>query len=69
MSSAAEDLRDVGPWGQSVALSFRFLFLGACLIAAGWFVSNFRQVPPDSQAVVMRFGTVARMSGPGLLLA
>jgi regulator of protease activity HflC (stomatin/prohibitin superfamily) len=69
MSSAAEDLRDVGPWGQSVALAFRFLFLGACLIAAGWFVSNFRQIPPDSQAVVMRFGTVARIHGPGLLMA
>jgi regulator of protease activity HflC (stomatin/prohibitin superfamily) len=64
-----EELRDVGALGQSVALAFRFLFLAACLIAAGWLVSNFRQVPPDSQVVVTRFGEVARVQGPGLLLA
>jgi regulator of protease activity HflC (stomatin/prohibitin superfamily) len=69
MSSAAEDLREVGPLGQAVALAFRFLFIAACVIAAGWFVSNFRQIPPDSQAVVMRFGRVARIEGSGLLLA
>ena len=64
-----EELHDVGPWGQSVALAFRFLFIAVCVIAAGWFVSNFRQVPPESQAVVMRFGTVARIHDSGLLLA
>jgi regulator of protease activity HflC (stomatin/prohibitin superfamily) len=64
-----EDLRELGPWGQAVALSFRFLFLAAGLIAAGWLVSNFQQIPPDSQAVVMRFGSVARVRGSGLLLA
>lgn len=69
MSSAAEDLKEVGPLGQSVALAFRFLFIAACVIAAGWFVSNFRQVPPDSQAVVMRFGAVTRIQGSGLLMA
>ncbi len=69
MSSAAEDMRDVGPWGQAVALSFRFLLLGAVVIAIGWLVSNIRQVPPDSQAVVVRFGAIARVQGPGLLLA
>ena len=61
MSSIAEDLRELGPWGQAVALSFRFLLLGAGLIAAGWLVSNFHQIPADSQAVVMRFGSVARI--------
>lgn len=64
-----QDLKEVGPLGQSVALAFRFLFIAVCLIAAGWLVSNFRQVPPDSQAVVMRFGTVARVQGSGLLAA
>jgi regulator of protease activity HflC (stomatin/prohibitin superfamily) len=64
-----DDLKDVGPLGQSVALAFRFLFIAACVIAAGWFVSNIRQVPPDSQAVVMRFGAVARIQGSGLLMA
>jgi len=63
------DLQEVGPWGQAVALAFRFLFFMVCLIAAGWFVSNFHQIPADSQAVVMRFGAVARVKGPGLLLA
>ncbi|HVV27518.1 MAG TPA: SPFH domain-containing protein [Rhizomicrobium sp.] len=64
-----EDLKEVGPWGQSVALAFRFLFIAVCCIAAGWFVSNVRQIPPDGQAVVMRLGTVARVQGSGLLVA
>jgi regulator of protease activity HflC (stomatin/prohibitin superfamily) len=63
------DLKEIGPLGQSVALAFRFLFIAVCVIAVGWLVSNFRQVPPDSQAVVMRFGTVARVQGSGLLAA
>lgn len=69
MNTPNEDLRELGPWGQAVALSFRFLFLAAGLIAAAWLVSNFQQIPPDSQAVVMRFGSVARVRGSGLLLA
>jgi regulator of protease activity HflC (stomatin/prohibitin superfamily) len=64
-----QDLKDVGPWAQSVALAFRFLFIAVCVIAAGWFVSNVRQIPADSQGVVMRFGTVVRIHGPGLLIA
>jgi len=67
--SGAEDLREVGPLGQSIAYAFRFLFVGVCVMAAIWFVSNVRQIPPDSQAVVIRFGAVARVQGPGLLLA
>lgn len=69
MSNTTDDLRELGPWGQAVALTFRFLLLAAALIAAGWFISNFHQIPADSQAVVMRFGSVARIRGPGLLLA
>jgi regulator of protease activity HflC (stomatin/prohibitin superfamily) len=69
VSTPSEDLRELGPWGQAVALSFRFLFLAAALIAAGWLISNFHQIPADSQAVVMRFGSVARIRGSGLLLA
>lgn len=67
--AAADDLKEVGPWGQAVAISFRFLLFGAVAIAFGWLVSNIRQVPADSQAVIIRFGTVARIQGPGLLLA
>jgi len=64
-----EDISGLGPWGQAVALSFRFLFGVACLIAFGWLASNIHQVPPDSQALVIRFGTVARTHGSGLLIA
>ncbi|HUE64358.1 MAG TPA: SPFH domain-containing protein [Rhizomicrobium sp.] len=64
-----DDLKEVGPWGQAVAISFRFLLFGAVAIAIGWLVSNIRQVPADSQAVIVRFGIVARVQGPGLLLA
>ena len=67
--SVADDMREVGPWGQAVAISFRFLLLGAVAIAIGWLVSNIRQVPADSQAVIIRFGTVVRVQRPGLLLA
>jgi len=68
-TATADDLKEVGPWGQAVALSFRFLLIGAVLIAIGWLVSNIRQVPADSQAIVIRFGAIARVQGPGLLLA
>jgi regulator of protease activity HflC (stomatin/prohibitin superfamily) len=64
-----EDLQAAGPWGQSVALAFRFLFFVVCAIAVAWCVSNIRKVPADSQAVVMRFGSVVRVQGVGLLLA
>ena len=69
MSDIRTELRAVGPLGQSVAYAFRFLFLAACVIAVGWCFSNIHQIPPDSQAVVTRFGAVARLHGPGLLLA
>jgi len=69
MSDAADEMRDVGHWGQAVALSFRFLLFAACAIAVGWLVSNTREVPADSQAVVVRLGTIDRIQGPGLLLA
>jgi regulator of protease activity HflC (stomatin/prohibitin superfamily) len=58
-----------GPWAQSAALAFRFLFAVVCLLALGWMVSNILQVPPDARAVVVRFGSVVRQKGAGLLLA
>jgi regulator of protease activity HflC (stomatin/prohibitin superfamily) len=63
------EMREVGPWGQAAAISFKFLLGAACLIALGWLASNIRQVPPDSQVIVMQFGAVSRVQGPGLLLA
>jgi regulator of protease activity HflC (stomatin/prohibitin superfamily) len=68
-SGLQADLKEIGPLGQSVALTFRFLFIAVCVLACGWLVSNVRQVPADSQAVVMRFGSVARIKGSGLVLA
>lgn len=65
----ADETQEVGAWGQAVTLSFRFLQFIAGAIAVGWLVSNLRQVPPDNQAVVVRFGQVARIHGPGLLFA
>lgn len=67
--TATDDLKEVGPWGQAVAVSFRFLLFGAVAATLGWLVSNIRQVPADSRAVIIRFGIVARVQGPGLLLA
>lgn len=58
-----------GPWAESAAWAFRFLFLLVGLIAVGWIFSGTHRIPADSQAVVFRFGNVVRTQGPGLLLA
>jgi len=58
-----------GAWAQSTKLAFRFLFLAVCVAAVGWCLSGIRQVPPESQALVYRFGTIVRQQGAGLLLA
>ena len=58
-----------GPVGQSVRIGFRVLQLGMILLALGWLTLNARQVPPDSQAVVLRFGRVVRVQPAGLVLA
>jgi regulator of protease activity HflC (stomatin/prohibitin superfamily) len=69
-STARKDDREPdGPWAQAAELSFRALFVLVFVLAAGWAVSNCRQVPPDSRALVMRFGSVVREAGAGLLLA
>jgi modulator of FtsH protease HflK len=39
------------------------------VLGIGWAVSNCREVPADSRAVVLRFGSVVREAGSGLLLA
>ena len=58
-----------GPVAQSIAIGFRVLSVAIALLAAGWVVSNWRQVPPDSQAVVLRFGRIVGVQGAGLALA
>jgi regulator of protease activity HflC (stomatin/prohibitin superfamily) len=58
-----------GAWAQAAKLAFRFLFLAVCVAALGWSVSNFRQVPSDSRAVVFRFGQLVKQQDAGLLMA
>jgi regulator of protease activity HflC (stomatin/prohibitin superfamily) len=58
-----------GAWAQAAKLAFRFLFLAVCVAALGWLVSNFRQVPSDSRAVVFRFGQLVKQQDAGLLMA
>ena len=69
MPDAKEGAEPAGAWAQSAKLAFRFLFLVVCLAALGWSVSNFRQVPPESRAIIYRFGSIVRQQGAGLLMA
>ncbi|MBV9655977.1 MAG: hypothetical protein JOZ42_15595 [Acetobacteraceae bacterium] len=52
-----------------VGLGFRMCLVAVLLLAAGWAVGNVRQVPPDSRAVVQRFGQIERVQDAGLVLA
>jgi regulator of protease activity HflC (stomatin/prohibitin superfamily) len=69
LRSQNDDTATTGPWAQSAEWAFRFLFFFVLVVALGWTVSNIRQVPADSQAVVFRFGAFARSQGAGLLIA
>jgi regulator of protease activity HflC (stomatin/prohibitin superfamily) len=64
-----EDREADGPWAQAAELSFRALFVLVFILATGWAISNCRLIPPDSRALVLRFGMVVREAGAGLLLA
>jgi regulator of protease activity HflC (stomatin/prohibitin superfamily) len=54
---------------EIVRLCFGAGFLAALLLAIGWGISDFRQVPSDSRAVVQRFGQIERVQDAGLVLA
>ncbi len=54
---------------DAARLGFRIGFGAMLLLAAGWAVSNLHQVPPESRAVVLRFGQVERVRDAGLVLA
>jgi hypothetical protein len=70
MSGApSEDPALRGPLARSVRLGFLMLYAMVFVLAAGWLTTNIRQVPPDSRAVVFRFGRVNRVQEAGLLLA
>ena len=58
-----------GPVSQSLRLA-SFVLRGATVALAGWWaVSNIRTVPPDSQAVTLRFGRVVDVREAGLVVA
>jgi regulator of protease activity HflC (stomatin/prohibitin superfamily) len=58
-----------GPLAASVRLGFVMLYAAVLVLGAGWASGNVRQVPPDSRAVVLRFGRVVRVRQSGLLVA
>lgn len=58
-----------GPGAQAVRAAFWFVAVLAALAALAWAFSNVQRVPPDSQAVVMRFGQFVRHQSAGLLIA
>jgi regulator of protease activity HflC (stomatin/prohibitin superfamily) len=51
-----------------VAIGFRAVYIATLLMCLLWLASNVRQIPPDSQAVVLRFGSIVRTQEAGLLL-
>ena len=50
-----------GGWGPG-----RWILLGLAAIAAVWLASGFYRVEPDEQGVVLRWGALNRITGPGL---
>ena len=58
-----------GPISQSVAIGFRAVYIAMALLGVLWLASNFRQIAPDNQAVVLRFGRIVRAQQAGLLIA
>jgi membrane protease subunit HflK len=58
-----------GPIAQSVAIGFRVVYAVTLLLIVVWLVSNIREIPSDSQAVVTRFGRIVRSQASGLLIA
>ena len=58
-----------GPVAQSLRIGFGVLQAAIVLLALVWAASNIRQVPPHSQAVVLRFGEVIRVQTAGLVIA
>ncbi|NPT61776.1 SPFH domain-containing protein [Paraburkholderia elongata] len=62
-------LPPLGPVAQAVRLSFWFIAALVVLAAGAWAGSNIRRIPPDSRAVVLRFGSFVRTQEAGLLIA
>lgn len=58
-----------GPIAQSVAIGFRAVYAVGLLLLLIWLADNVREIPSDSQAVVLRFGRIVRSQEAGLLVA
>lgn len=58
-----------GPVAQSIRIGFGVLQVATVLLALFWVVSNISQVPPGTQALVLRFGQVVRVQQTGLAVA
>jgi modulator of FtsH protease HflK len=58
-----------GPIAQSVAIGFRAVYIATLLLMAVWLATNIREIAPDTQAVVLRFGRIVRTQQAGLLIA
>jgi regulator of protease activity HflC (stomatin/prohibitin superfamily) len=58
-----------GPIAQSVAIGFRVVYAVTLLLLIVWLLSNVREIPSDSQAIVKRFGRIVRTQASGLLIA
>lgn len=58
-----------GPIAQSVAIGFRSVYIAAMLLLVLWLSGNVREIAPDSQAVIRRFGSIVRTQESGLLVA
>jgi modulator of FtsH protease HflK len=58
-----------GPIAQSVAIGFRAIYVATALLLLLWLTTNIREIAPDSQAVVLRFGRIVRTQQAGLLIA
>lgn len=56
-----------GPVTQSIDIAFRVVFGAVAVLAVAWAAANWREVPADSQAVVLRFGRVVEVRGAGLV--
>ncbi len=58
-----------GPIAQSIVVGFRALYVGAVLLALFWATSSVREIAPDRQVVVRRFGRIVRTQPAGLVMA
>ena len=58
-----------GPVVQSIAIGFKVLYAAIAVLAVAWIASNWRQVPADSRAVVLRFGRIVGVQQAGLSLS